>query len=320
MGRKALAAVRITREGLMYLASADSQGALQLAADVAAAKANGKSIPKQSDGPAISPTDSLPADAAAAAAGPGNTTRNTTITAGTSNRKLLHVISPDTRTEVVQAVPWPFTAVGRIDGSGCSGAMYSRRAVLTAGHCLHSGPGGPGWFGGITFSPARSCDSWCWLRGPTNPYGTLGWSWMTTYYGWANNGDWRYDIGVIHLNQNIGERTGWFGLTWSPFGFSGLMTTAGYPSDKRWGTLWRTYFWASKPTNGKLFYSNDWDLWYGQSGSAAWMGDNVIRAVVSHSLCSPDSPKDECHRPSTGLVNGMVQIDQEHFNNLLSWM
>lgn len=110
--------------------------------------------------------------------------------AGTIGRRLNYVFSPDDRTQVGGTTSYPWRTIGQInmkasDGKKytCSGATVGTRAVLTAGHCVHSGPGGAGWYD-VQFSAGRSC-------GSCNPYGTLPWSHITTYRAWTNSKDWR---------------------------------------------------------------------------------------------------------------------------------
>lgn len=70
--------------------------------------------------------------------------------------------------------------------------------------------------------------------GTTRPYGTIDWSYATTYTEWINNGcsgscsvdRFYYDLAVITLSQSVGTRTGWFGLATSDT-YDVQATTAG---------------------------------------------------------------------------------------------
>jgi V8-like Glu-specific endopeptidase len=110
------------------------------------------------------------------------------VVAAAAGRKLRYIFGADDRTQTSSiATAYPFRTVGQVNmqGSGgnrytCSGATVGPRAVLTAGHCVHSGPGGSGWYN-VQFSAGRSCST-------CNPYGTLQWSWITTYRAWVSGG------------------------------------------------------------------------------------------------------------------------------------
>jgi hypothetical protein len=104
----------------------------------------------------------------------------------TGGRKLRYIFGADDRTQTSSiTTTYPWRTVGQVNMQGsngnrytCSGATVGPRAVLTAGHCVHSGPGGSGWYN-VQFSAGRSCSS-------CNPYGTLQWSWITTYRAWVS--------------------------------------------------------------------------------------------------------------------------------------
>ncbi len=100
----------------------------------------------------------------------------------TATRKLRYVFSPDGRTNIAGSMRnYPWRTIGQIDmvsstggRFGCSGATVGARSVLTAGHCVHQGPGGT-WFD-VKFSAGRTCTT----SSACNPYGTLSWSYMTS--------------------------------------------------------------------------------------------------------------------------------------------
>ena len=101
--------------------------------------------------------------------------------------------------------------------------------VLTAAHCVFSRTANA-WMANWQISPAR------YRSGggvDTKPYGTTGWSHVTTYRGWtraSNSNPWPYDIAVIKTaDAALGARTGWQGLAWSSTPFAGTIYTAGYP-------------------------------------------------------------------------------------------
>lgn len=113
-------------------------------------------------------------------------------------------------------------------GYQCSGSTVNsgkHRLVLTAGHCVHGGPGGK-WMSNWVFEPGYQ-------RGP-------GFAGVFPYYqlwaksGWINNGDRHWDYGIaITLNNSSGRRVvdvaGGNGLIINPG--RPFVTAIGYPSN-----------------------------------------------------------------------------------------
>lgn len=82
------------------------------------------------------------------------------------------------------------------DGSNyvCSGTLVNspnKSMVMTAGHCVHGGGPGEGYHTNWTFVPA--------YKNNVRPYGTWAAQTLFTLTGWANNGDFSYDIGAAVL-------------------------------------------------------------------------------------------------------------------------
>jgi glutamyl endopeptidase len=80
-----------------------------------------------------------------------------------------------------------------------------------------------------------------------------------------------YDWAMIVLSQPIGNTVGWFGYGYNYSQRRINLNTAGYPSDKPFGTMWRTYC-----TNNYFNYMfskvrHQCDTWRGQSGSPMWL-------------------------------------------------
>ena len=112
---------------------------------------------------------------------------------------------------------------------------------------------------------------------------------------------------------------------------SGWLNTAGYPGDKTYGTQWFNAkvhpASGSDTTSDKLMYTF-LDVYPGQSGSPAWQlisnsGSRYIKGVVSHQACATSMTSSSgvyCTATSTSSgYNGIVQLDNTHFNNILAW-
>jgi V8-like Glu-specific endopeptidase len=145
----ARAALRLSSIGLLYIASERSQMARVLNSTLEAAKKAGLSTQLGKGSLGVDGSELKP----------------------TTGRKLKYIFGADGRVQTSSlATTYPWRTVGQINMQGsdgntytCSGATVGPRAVLTAGHCVHSGPGGSGWYN-VQFSAGRSCRT-------CNPYG-----------------------------------------------------------------------------------------------------------------------------------------------------
>jgi glutamyl endopeptidase len=142
------------------------------------------------------------------------------------------VFGPDTRTPASPTTTYPASAIVRLmfNGGQCTGFMISERTVATAGHCLHTGPGGT-WRPNITVYPG--------FDGTTAPFGGCAAVQLFAPVGWTGRanapggGDPAYDYGAARLNCTIGNRTGWFGLGYPTGPATGSCTTTqGYPAER----------------------------------------------------------------------------------------
>lgn len=109
----------------------------------------------------------------------------------------------------------------------CSGGTVNnptKDMVFTAGHCVYNGGGG-GWVTNWAFVPAYYNGS--------APYGYWYANYMTTFNGWINNADFNYDVGVVNVSSNGGNRlvdqVGGNGLNYN-YGYSVNLTVWGYPA------------------------------------------------------------------------------------------
>ncbi|MEV6707250.1 trypsin-like serine peptidase [Micromonospora wenchangensis] len=142
------------------------------------------------------------------------------------------IFGPDTRTPVSPTTGYPASATVRLTfpGGQCTGFMISERTVASAGHCLHTGPGGT-WRPNIVAYPGSD--------GSNAPFGSCAAVQLFAPVGWTGRsnapggGDPAHDYGAARLNCTVGTRTGWFGLGYPTQTTTGSCTTTqGYPSDR----------------------------------------------------------------------------------------
>jgi V8-like Glu-specific endopeptidase len=202
-----------------------------------------------------------------------------------------------------EVAPWRMNAklVMRFGTSWfvCSGSMRDAETVLTAGHCVYSRDAAA-WADEIWVYPGY--DGTGWNLPPASSVGAYGWghsTWMASWTGWTDNGDWNYDAGLVQIDRAVGMLTGWFG--WAVGGdcawhLAATYNNASYPSEGC-GTSGLhngldMYYWSGHfdscsswnrlqvNTSGGCFNA----VWGGMSGSGAYYIDGTSRYV--HAMCS----------------------------------
>lgn len=136
-----------------------------------------------------------------------------------------------------------------------SGFMIGPNSVATSGHCVYNADTG-GWASSITVIPA--------LNGTSQPYGSA------TSYNLECGGNWhdytdnQDDWGIIRINANLGNSTGWLGLRWQSSSYNGTTVKAvGYPGSD---STHMYYGSGTVNSSSSRTLSGDWDLSGGQSG------------------------------------------------------
>lgn len=111
------------------------------------------------------------------------------------------------------------------------------------------------------------------------PYGTQTSTTIHTSVAWIENGDLGQDWSIIEVDDDIGNRTGWFGKMWTSGTLNGTsVKLTGYPGDKP-QTMWTSSGKINTTYNDRVQY--DCDMVGGQSGSPVYNSDAQVLAINS---------------------------------------
>ncbi|MEM1105157.1 MAG: trypsin-like peptidase domain-containing protein [Pseudomonadota bacterium] len=202
------------------------------------------------------------------------------------------VIGDDNRTQVQHTGAYPFRMICSLVIHYAGGArnfgtgfMVGRRTLVTAGHCLQPYPGAAP-VEAIEVRPGRS--------GAHEPFlealGPVPGRRISVHPRWSGDLDPLFDLGAVHLEQDIGDRLGWFELLaadrrslerrW--------IHVTGYPGDKlsvnglraplRAAEMWHHATPIAAATDQQIFYPAD--TYAGQSGAPVFMLSARGRAQV----------------------------------------
>jgi V8-like Glu-specific endopeptidase len=185
------------------------------------------------------------------------------------------VIGVDDRVRILDTdlAPWRMVCALRMRGANGAGAigtgwLIGPKTVLTAGHCVFSSQFFGGWASTIEVIPGRN--------GSDTPFGSVTSQSFTSLDRWVESEDADFDIGCIHLTQDIGTNLGWFALGALPpeqlEGF--LVNVSGYPGDRGMGT--EQYHHRNRVlrvSERRVFY--DVDTFGGQSGAPVWIHETA---------------------------------------------
>ena len=177
-----------------------------------------------------------------------------------------------------------------------TGWFYSTDRVATAGHCIYDQD--HGWATRIIVEPGH--------YDGIAPYGTAFATNMITSINWKNNGDDKYDYGLIELDWPLGEHCGYFGYSVTSFPIGKEVTLIGYPGDKdidfekwyQWGMTGRILLYSEQ----KLYYTID--TFSGQSGAPIYINENNVIGI---------------HTNGGELYNSGRRIDDSLFNMMQSF-
>lgn len=220
------------------------------------------------------------------------------------------IFGKDNRTRVSDTTVFPFSAIGHVVcdygyalGMG-TGVLIGNKTVLTAAHMLYDAS--MGWPNSVTFIPAQN--------GSDEPYGQIHASYYYVPNEWKQ-GNQDYDLGLIVLDRDIGQQTGFLQLAVEPDSFytNQALESAGYPADLGDGYEMYSVTGQSTAVQGKVILHRI-TTEEGQSGSPIWFMSNNVPTVVGvnvgwEEITNPDG---------TVVDHGLATRIDEEFGTLIN--
>jgi len=192
------------------------------------------------------------------------------------------VFGTDDRTMITDTTVFPWRAQCKLfmrfpDGQNFVGSatVISRRYVITAGHCVYDSNHG-GW--------ATQIEVVAGLNGTYKPYGSAWATYFRSFSGWTQYRSFDDDMGLITLDRNLGDSTGWLGYA-APSSVNGTTgNISNYPVDRDKGVRqYYSYGPINSSTANQMMYTID--MYPGASGSGMYYktnaGDRYVFGVNS---------------------------------------
>ena len=219
------------------------------------------------------------------------------------------VFGDDDREPVDDTESYPWSTVAKVysrfpDGSWLEGSavMVGPDDALTAGHVIHDTERG-GWADRVEVVPGFNLGD--------EPFGVHLAEDLRSLAGWTESQDFDFDIALIDLEDDVGDETGWLGLSSATDNalLDNVLNTAGYPADLEEGLgMWFAADYAADVDATSIYLDRHLDAAGGQSGSGLWLKDGDDRLVVG--VLSTE----------TSSANVAVRIDDELYDVIDDWL
>ena len=220
------------------------------------------------------------------------------------------IIGVDTRMQVyTNTRATRATVLVTFTGGRCTGWLYGKDVVATAGHCVHTGGPGGAWRSNVRVYPGYDNDA-----AVKAPFGSCTAKWLASVKGWVNSSKQTHDYGAIKLNCTVGNATGWFGYFTTTKSITKLPAIiTGYPGDKPF-EQWLAAHRVNVSDFRHAYYAND--TLGGMSGSAVWFDRTSCNgpcalAIHAYRFNGTKFPKSK--------FNYGTRINKYVFNNLSKW-
>ncbi len=213
----------------------------------------------------------------------------------------------DNRVRVTNTTAWPNSVHGHViitypDGKQYigSGTMVNKHHVLTAGHVVFSTANG-GWATSVQFNAAQN--------DAAVPFGSAFATYLFSFKGWTDSQLRDYDTGMLILDRDLGNQTGWMGLITTDDGnlANHQITVAGYPGDKGGQQLWS----ATAPIGSVADHQIGYNAYTkgGDSGAGVygvWAGFSLEHVCADH-VAGPN-----------GIPNTGSRIARDKFDRIVN--
>ncbi|RCJ36408.1 hypothetical protein A6769_17060 [Nostoc punctiforme NIES-2108] len=210
-----------------------------------------------------------------------------------------------------------------------SGAMIDSYHFLTAGHCVYDTRYG-GWADKIEVMLGSKGNIIAGTNRADYEYYSEAKSVYTrSFEGWTQGDQtksetFQYDIGLVTLDRNIGNFTGWFNYGYDDNLNSGtLMNVTGYPSDKfdsnSDGKFDNYDMWTQSgkitSTTDSILRSNELDIVNGNSGGPLWLNNSNTNKPTIYGVASNETTTNQ-----TPLYNEFARITSTRYNEIQNWI